>query len=404
MKVIHILCLAACVALAAGNPYRAIAQSYHDAVLEDAKGPVKTIKYENRTLEYGPDGALLTFEGEKPFTSVERNAQGYITSTTDQTRLQGAAEGLIAKEFHRYTYDKQGRVATDVWIYEDPMFDSEIWTLDKHYYDQKGLRVKTEVYDMDETSTAPETIWYYEYVRVDERGNWTERNYRMVDPGLQEWDSDMLEAFGYTQEDVEKRGTETRTITYYDAPGEVAPVREVQPEVTHPAEEYSRYIDVPEELTVEIMLERPLGVVNTREVDRSTLLAIAKSRPDLFIDPAKVQAHYLFGTDVGCHSKLRYDGYLVKYVSVRFDKKGRLESNYFAIQVPVEQIPTFAERLANALRAMGIPVKPKKWEGNKGFQGYHGPHTVSIMYDKKKSDQRISPSVNLSITYDEHLL
>ena len=404
MKVIHILCLAACVALAAGNPYRAIAQSYHDAVLEDAKGPVKTIKYENRTLEYSPDGELLTLNGEKPFTSVERNAQGYITNTTDQWRLRGPAEGLIAKEFHRYTYDKQGRVASDVWIYDNQMFDSESRTLVKHYYDPKGLRVKTETYSMKKEDTAPQTIWYYEYVRVDERGNWTERNYREVDPARQKMDPDLLEFLGYRQEDVEKRGTETRTITYYDAPGEVAPAREVPTEVMRPAEDYSRHIDVPEELTVEIMLERPLGVVNTREVDRSTLLAIAKSRPDLFIDPAEVQAHYLFGTDVGCHSKLRYDGYLVKYVSVRFDKEGRLESNYFAIQVPVEQIPAFAERLANALRAMGIPMKPKKWEGNKGFQDYHGPHTVSIMYDKKKSDQQFYPHVNLSITYDEHLL
>ena len=210
----------------------------------------------------------------------------------------------------------------------------------------------------------------------------------------------MLEAFGYTQE-VEKRGTETRAITYYDAPGEVAPAREVPTEVTRPAEDYSRHIDVPEELTVEIMLERPLGVVNTREVDRSTLLAIAKSRPDLFIDPA---VHNDFRTSVGSHSKLKYDGHLIKYAAADFDDNGRLESNYFTIQVPVEQIPAFAERLANALRAMGIPMKPKKWEGSKGFQGYHGPHTVSIMYDKKKSDQQFYPHVNLSITYDEHLL
>ena len=400
MNVIHILCLAACVALTAGNPYRAIAQSYHDAVLEEAKGPVKTIKYENRTLEYSPDGELLTLNGEKPFTSVERNAQGYITNTTDQWRLRGPAEGLIAKEFHRYTYDKQGRVASDVWIYDNQMFDSESRTLVKHYYDSKGLRVKTETYSMKKEDTAPQTIWYYEYVRIDERGNWTERNYRKVDPALQEWESDMLEAFGYTQE-VEKRGTETRAITYYDAPGEVAPAREVPTEVTRPAEDYSRHIDVPEELTVEIMLERPLGVVNTREVDRSTLLAIAKSRPDLFIDPA---LHNDFRTSVGSHSKLKYDGHLIKYAAADFDDNGRLESNYFTIQVPVEQIPAFAERLANALRAMGIPMKPKKWEGSNGFQGYHGPHTVTIMYDKKKSDQRISPSVSISITYDEHLL
>ena len=379
MKVIHILCLAACVALTAGTPYRAIAQSYHDAVLEEPKGPVKTIKYENRTLEYGPDGPH------------RRDPVG---------QKRGPAGGLIAKEFHRYTYDKQGRVATDVCIHDNQMFDSEIRTLFKHYYDQKGLCVKTEVYDMDKTSTDPETIWYYEYVRIDERGNWTERNYRKVDPALQEWESDMLEAFGYTQE-VEKRGTETRAITYYDAPGEVAPAREVPTEVTRPAKDYSRHIDVPEELTVEIMLERPLGVVNTREVDRSTLLAIAKSRPDLFIDPA---VHNDFRTSVGSHSKLKYDGHLIKYAAADFDDNGRLESNYFTIQVPVEQIPAFAERLANALRAMGIPMKPKKWEGSNEFQGYHGPHTVTIMYDKKKSDQRISPSVSISITYDEHLL
>ena len=401
MKVIHILCLAACVAFTAGNPFRTVAQSYHDAVLEEAKGPVKTIKYENRTLEYGPDGVLLTFEGEKPFTSVERNAQGYITNTTDLQRLRGPAEGLIAKEFHRYTYDKQGRVASDVWIYDNQMFDSESRTLVKHYYDSKGLRVKTETYSMKKEDTAPQTIWYYEYVRVDERSNWTERNYREVDPARQKMDPDLLEFLGYRQEDVEKRGTETRTITYYDAPGEVAPAREVPTEVTRPAEDYSRHIDVPEELTVEIMLERPLGVVNTREVDRSTLLAIAKSRPDLFIDPA---VHNDFRTSVGSHSKLKYDGHLIKYAAADFDDNGRLESNYFTIQVPVEQIPAFAERLANALRAMGIPMKPKKWEGSKGFQGYHGPHTVSIMYDKKKSDQQFYPHVNLSITYDEHLL
>ena len=357
------------------------AQKYHDAIIEGATGPVKSIQQDRYVVRFNEDGEMTYrcgWMGDEEYFEVTRNRDSYPSYLTIYTDKEHNDPHTLKKFIYSgeklwmVTYRSRGIVKTGAIKYQ-------------HDYKRNGILtgyIENKTYSDD---NSQEKIYAtYSNVIYDQYGNWISRD---------------------VTKESSKHGTskerETRTITYYDAPGEVAPAREVPTEVMRPAEDYSRHIDVPEELTVEIMLERPLGVVNTREVDRSTLLAIAKSRPDLFIDPA---VHNDFRTSVGSHSKLKYDGHLIKYAAADFDDNGRLESNYFTIQVPVEQIPAFAERLANALRAMGIPMKPKKWEGSNGFQGYHGPHTVTIMYDKKKSDQRISPSVSISITYDEHLL
>lgn len=60
MKTLRLIALI----LTLGTSFPLYSQKYHDAILEEANGPVQTIKYENRTLEYSSEGELLTIEGK----------------------------------------------------------------------------------------------------------------------------------------------------------------------------------------------------------------------------------------------------------------------------------------------------------------------------------------------------
>ena len=360
--------------LTLGISYPLYSQKYHDAILEEANGPVQTIKYENRTLEYSTEGELLTIEGKKPFISVERDAQGYITNTTGETHLQGIAKGLIAKDFNRYTYEEQGRVATNVWINEDPLFDSRTTTLYMYYYDRNGLCVKTEVYDMDKGGTEPKRIWYYEHVRIDEQGNWTERNYRVVEPALLRIDPEKLKAMGYAPDGVTERGTESRTISYYDNLS--SPSRQQQSaRNTTPTKQ-------PGELSITDMVNHPFGILGTSITYSSALQSLRQNREwDISTTDQSIIIHDISGY------KYTHDGIPISYVSAFF-LNDRLYSFDFEFdflkgddgQAAFANAKATAERMVSRLQDVGITLIPQE---NSSYELYYakgeqGNKTIEI--------------------------
>lgn len=361
--------------LTLGISYPLYSQKYHDAILEEANGPVQTIKYENRTLEYSTEGELLTIEGKKPFISVERDAQGYITNTTEETHLQGIAKGLIAKDFNRYTYEEQGRVATNVWINEDPLFDSRTTTLYMYYYDRNGLCVKTEVYDMDKGGIEPERIWYYEYVRIDKQGNWTGRNYRVVKPALLRIDPNKLKAMGYAPGGVTERGTESRTISYYD--NLYTPSRQQQSaRDTTPTKQ-------PGELSIADMVNRPFGILGTNITYSSALQSLRQNK-EWDISTTNGQ---LISIDELSGYKQSYNGIPVHEVSAFFLNNHLRSFDFIFIflkgddgQAAFTNAKATAERMVSRLQDVGITLIPQE---NSSYELYYakgeqGNKTIEI--------------------------
>ncbi len=142
------------------------AQKYHDALLNEIKGPVKLFGNQHNLLyEYDTDGALTAFyygnrEEEYGF-KCERNAQGYVTALH-------LFKDLACTEFDytiTYTYNSNWQIVSESYT-----TDSEART-DYYTYNENGYRSQQKVYINGELIGTIN----FDYDKFDEMGNWTTR-------------------------------------------------------------------------------------------------------------------------------------------------------------------------------------------------------------------------------------
>ena len=164
-------------------PCCAQAQKYHDAAIEDAKGPVKTIKEGTRTLQYSPEGKLLSINGVVPYEKETRNGQGYLCQATGEL-YNGS-----------FQYNANNRLSAKRTF---KLFGGGHYT---YTYNSEGQCVKCSILE----GGTPTLIFEYSDIRTDSHGNWIERKSttKELNERTGEWNAQPAE-------------TETRTITYYN--------------------------------------------------------------------------------------------------------------------------------------------------------------------------------------------
>lgn len=127
------------------------AQKYHDAIVEDAHGPVKMIKSDGKIFSYDSDGRLTTVDHEDaPDTKYDNN--GYPLERCSNVCTQ-------------YEYNENGQLTSE--SYETLL---GVMVID-YSYNSRGDRVKkTTTYSFSLMSVDT-----YRILRYDDKGNWIER-------------------------------------------------------------------------------------------------------------------------------------------------------------------------------------------------------------------------------------
>ena len=181
MKVFQLTTLLLLIGLIA--PCCAQAQKYHDAAIEDAKGPVKTIKEGTRTLQYSPEGKLLSINGVVPYEEETRNDQGYLC----------AAKGDLYNG--SFQYNANNRLSVE---HSYKLFGGGHYT---YTYNSEGQCARCDILE----DGVPTIIIEYSAIRTDSHGNWIERKSttKALNERTGEWD-------------IQPAKTQTRTITYYE--------------------------------------------------------------------------------------------------------------------------------------------------------------------------------------------
>lgn len=127
------------------------AQKYHDAIVEDAHGPVKMIKSDGEIFSYDSDGRLTTVDNEDaPDTQYDNN--GYPLERCSNVCTQ-------------YEYNENGQLTSE--SYETLL---GVMVID-YSYNSRGDRVKKAT----TYSFSLMSVDTYRILRYDDNGNWIER-------------------------------------------------------------------------------------------------------------------------------------------------------------------------------------------------------------------------------------
>ena len=163
--------------------------------------------------------------------------------------------------------------------------------------------------------------------------------------------------------------------------------------------DYTKYIDKSFPLTVAMMLERPLGVVNTRQISFSVLQGVALTTPSLFTN-VRTDKNFSGQPTLFANVQFPYADYVVDYVSVSCvdEKSDSVKSVQFHVKTEAKNVKNVAEQMCRELNMLGIEMKKHKWGMSAGYQGYWEGHTIGIMYSKKEAS-----GVTLLVTFDAHL-
>lgn len=172
------------------------AQKYHDAIIEGATGPVKSIQQDRYVVRFNEDGEMTYrcgWMGDEEYFEVTRNRDSYPSYLTIYTDKEHNDSHTL-KEFiysgkgnlWMVTYRSKGVVKTGAITYN-------------HDYERKGILTGFTEKKTYRTDNSHEEIYAtYSNVVYDQYGNWTSRD---------------------VTKKSSKHGTskerETRTITYY---------------------------------------------------------------------------------------------------------------------------------------------------------------------------------------------
>lgn len=127
------------------------AQKYHDAIVEDACGPVKMIKSDGEIFTYDSDGRLTAVDHED-VPDAKYDSNGYPVERCSNVCTQ-------------YEYNADGQLTSE--SYETLL---GVMVID-YSYNSKGDRVKK----MTTYSFSLMSVDTYRILRYDDRGNWIER-------------------------------------------------------------------------------------------------------------------------------------------------------------------------------------------------------------------------------------
>ena len=169
------------------------AQKYHDALIQEAKGNVKSINSGGWLYEYGSDGALkkiLQGKGEI-FFDITRNPSSRYVETFTVYQDGNRAEALY-KNVYEY---KGGLVSSYACIALGGMFRELLGDSSVEFYYGNGLCTGSK----SESGAGIVVEYVYDNIKVDNNGNWISRDI-------------------YNLLDGEKtfQQTETREITYWN--------------------------------------------------------------------------------------------------------------------------------------------------------------------------------------------
>lgn len=331
------------------------AQKYYDAVVEDAYGHVKMIKSEDEVYVYDFDGRLISVNNQAVQDTGRYSPDGYLLERCD----------LLCTN---YQYDE----LNGLLVFEnDVALLGEMTTM--YNYNSAGERIEKAMF----YNNSLLSVDNYRVLRYDDEGNWIEREVRH---------RSVNSKTGLLEEDGVE--TETRVILYYGESDD----REA-------LVDYTKYIDKTFPLTVAMMLERPLGVVNTRHISYSVLQGVALTNPTLFTQVC-TDKNFLGQPTLSAHVQFPYGDYMVDYVSVSCpdEKSDSVKSVQFHVKTEAKNVKSVAEQMCRELNMLGIKMKKHKWDISAGYQGYWGGHTIDIMYSKKEAS-----GVALLVTFDAHL-
>lgn len=333
------------------------AQKYYDAVVEDAYGHVKMIKSGDEVYTYDFDGRLISVNNQAVQDTGKYSPDGYLLERCDQLCTE-------------YQYDE----LNGLLVFEnDVALLGEMTTMYK--YNSAAERIEKSVFYNNSTLLSVDN---YRILRYDDEGNWVEREVRHRSVNSK---TGLLEEDG-----VEK---ETRVILYYGESDD----REAL------VVDYTKYIDKSFPLTVAMMLERPLGVVNTRQISFSVLQGVALTTPSLFTN-VRTDKNFSGQPTLFANVQFPYADYVVDYVSVSCvdEKSDSVKSVQFHVKTEAKNVKNVAEQMCLELNMLGIEMKKHKWGMSVGYQGYWEGHTIGIMYSKKEAS-----GVTLLVTFDAHL-
>lgn len=314
-------------------PCCAQAQKYHDAAIEDAKGPVRTIKEGTRTLQYSPDGKLLSINGVVPYEKETRNDQGYLCAATGEL-YNGSFE-----------YNANNRLSAKRTY---KLFGGGHYT---YTYNSEGQCVRCDILE----DGVPTIIIEYSAIRTDSHGNWIERKNttKALNERTGEWD-------------IEPAKTQTRTITYY----ENTPATPATP------------AKQPGELSVTDMVNHPFGVLSTNISYQSALQALRQHK-EWEVDAT----NQLISVSNLSGYKRTHDGLPVSSVSAFF-MDDHLRSFDFEFdflkgddeQAALAKAKAAAERMVSRLREAGIILTPQENSSHELYyaKGQQGDKTIEI--------------------------
>lgn len=327
-------------------------QRYHDAIVEDAYGPVKMIKTAKEKYLYDVEGRLVSINGKPVAGATEYTDDGYP--------LKRCLEQCVT---YRYEGDKLGTE-----IYETALGK----TYYIYEYNSKGMRISQLAF------YGIFSLWnkHYRILRYDDKGNWIERETVLLDS-----ESD-------ASDDVSTE-KESRVIVYYDD-ADLAIVRKA---------EYAKYIEKSFPLTTKIMLERPLGVVTTCEITYPILCSIVRTNPDMFYN-VQIKKDFVNRPSLFANVRFPYKDYTIDYVSVACvdETTASVRDLSFHVKVPSKSVKDVAKQMCKDLEALGIEMKKRKWDMSAGYHGYYGDNTISLMYETDAPT-----GVSLLVTWGERL-
>ena len=314
-------------------PLFAQAQKYHDAAIEDAKGPVKTIKEDTRTLQYSPEGKLLSVNGVVPYEEKTRNDQGYLC----------AAKGDLYNG--SFEYDDNNRLSAKRSF---KLFGGGHYTYD---YNSEGQCVRCDILE----DGVPTIIIEYSAIRTDSHGNWIQRECTT---------KSLIESTG--EWNIQPAKTQTRTITYSENTPAVPATPTKQPG----------------ELSVTDMMNHPFGVLSTNITYQSALQALRQHKG------WKIDAtNQLISVSDLSGYKRTHDGLPVSSVSAFF-MDNRLRSFDFEFdflkgddeQAALAKAKAAAERMVSRLREAGIILTPQENSSHELYyaKGQQGDKTIEI--------------------------
>lgn len=176
------------------------AQTYHDAVIFEAKGPVKSIQDKQFTYNFSQDGSVLSYtvNGETSLAKVfKRDADGYPLI---YARYAGTDTESDRLTYQQFKYDRNRRIASKSTDESTMILTYAVIRSSYTYtYNTAGQLVKTVIYTNNEFFRSYE---YYD-IQCDERGNWISRKYKQCD----------------TPNGEPEYKSESRTIEYWNSNG-----------------------------------------------------------------------------------------------------------------------------------------------------------------------------------------